>query len=122
MRPHPHNALAEGHPGRRRPGIDAAAESRRLEAEAAQAASAQRLAGMRATRAKLPAASHRDAVLQRVGAHRVLVVSGATGAPLASPHACCRFFRPLTTASTWGWTAELAPATTGQESLPLYCT
>lgn len=61
------------------------AESARLQADAQQAAASQRLADMRASRAKLPAAGHREAVLQRLAAHRVLVVSGATGAPPLPP-------------------------------------
>ena len=65
--------------------IDLAAESRRLEADAERAAASRQLAGLRASRSNLPAASHRDAVLQRLAAHRVLVISGATGAPPPPP-------------------------------------
>ena len=59
---------------------DVEAESRRLAGEAAAAAAAPRLAAMRATRAALPAAAAKGAVLQELQQHRVLVISGATGA------------------------------------------
>lgn len=58
---------------------DVEAENRRLAGEAAAAAAAPRLAAMRATRAGLPAAAAKGAVLQELQQHRVLVISGATG-------------------------------------------
>jgi hypothetical protein len=60
--------------------INIEAENRRLADEAAAAAAAPRLAAMRATRAALPAAAAKGAVLQELQQHRVLVISGATGA------------------------------------------
>lgn len=55
-----------------------------------------RTAAMRAARARLPAAAHAGAVEAALAAHRVLVVSGATGCGKSTqvrPRALCA--RPL---------------------------
>ncbi|KAK9846310.1 hypothetical protein WJX81_001334 [Elliptochloris bilobata] len=57
----------------------AAAESRRLLARQREWQASPRTAAMRAARGRLPAAAHAHAVEAALAAHRVLVVSGATG-------------------------------------------
>lgn len=94
-----------------------AAESRRLEGDAAAAAKDPRGSGMREARRKLPAFSQRQDVLDRLHSRTVLVVSGATGPSPVFAAAAAGAELPLLfrTATAGLITSECS------SPIPLYC-